>query len=147
MSKSFALAVAEANGLVEDALPFQMEGDDTQLYAYLPGEGQLVLLMGVAGQGQPPQEVAGTVLEIFWSLMEPDTARVLRRRLTDRADSFGIGDIMNIVEWLVEEAAARPTQSSSASTPSRTTSGQRSTGTARPRASTRSRSPRTASAT
>jgi hypothetical protein len=147
MSKSFALAVAEANGQVEDALPFQMEGDDTQLYAYLPGEGQLVLLMGIVGGGQDAQSTATTVLEIFWSLMEPDTARVLRRRLADRTDSFGVGDVMNIVEWLVEEAAARPTQSSSASTPSRTTSGQRSTASARPRASTRSRSPRTASAT
>jgi len=147
MSKSFALAAAEATGAVEDALPFQMEGSDDQLYAYLPGEGQLLLLLGLAGPGQSPQELAQTVLDVFWGLMEPETAGILRRRLNDRNDSFGVADVMNIVQWLIEEASARPTQSSFASTPSRTTSGQRSTATARQRASTRSRSPRPASAT
>jgi hypothetical protein len=146
MSKSFALAVAEANGAVEDALPFQMEGDDTQLYAYPPGEGQLVLLMGLTGN-QNPVALASTVLDVFWELMTEDTARVLKRRLNDRSDPFGIQDVMHIIEWLIEEVTGRPTQSSSASTPSRTTSGRRSTATARQRASTRSTSPRAASAT
>ena len=146
MSKTFALAAAEATGLTEDALPFQMEGSDEQLYAYPPSEGQLVLLMGLIGD-QEPQALAATVLDVFWQLLEPETATIVRRRLNDRSDSFGIANVMNIVQWLVEETAARPTQSSSASTPSRTTSGPRSTGTARKRASTRSTSPRTVSAT
>lgn len=147
MTKSFQLAAAEAAGLTEDALPFEMEGHDDQLYAYLPTEGQLVLLMGAMSEFSGAEEQGMAVMDLFWSLMEPETATALRRRLRDRTDSFGLQDILNIIEWLVEESSARPTKSSSASTPSRSTSGQRSTAPARRQASTRSRSPRTASAT
>lgn len=147
MSKEFTLAVQEANGQVDEALPFTIQGDDTQLYAYLPSEGQLVLVMGAMSDLAEPQQQAATVLDTFWSLLDDHSRQVLRRRLADRHDSFGIGDILNIVEWLVEEAAARPTQSSLASMPSRATSGHLSTGGAQRRASTRSRSPRPVSAT
>jgi hypothetical protein len=146
MSKSFALAAAEATG-IEDALPFEMEGDDTQLYAYRPTEGQIALLLGATAGGARPEQMAGAFMELFWSLMEEETARVLRARLADRTDRFGLTDLMNIVEWLVEEASGFPTQQPPASTRSRATSGQRSTATARQRASTRSSSPRVASAT
>lgn len=147
MSKSFALAAEEANGTAEEALPFTMDGDDTQLYAYLPGEGQMVLLLGVASELSDPGASSAAVMDVFWELLSEDTRRHLRRRLLSRTDPFGLADIMNIIEWLVEESTARPTTPSSASTSSQETTGRRSTGTARQRASTRSTSPRTASAT
>lgn len=147
MSKSFSLAVQEATGTADDRLDFTMEGDDTQLYAYLPSEGQMVLLIGVASDLTDVGVASAAVMDVFWELMETDTRRHLRRRLLVREDSFGLGDIMNIIEWLVGESTARPTTPPSASTPSRGTTGRRSTATARQRASTRSPSPRTASAT
>ena len=147
MSKEFTLAVQQANEQVDETLPFKMQGDDTQLYAYLPTEGQLVLIMGAMSDIGNPQEQAATVLDTFWSLLEEDSRAVLRRRLADRHDTFGVGDILNIVEWIVEEVAARPTQSSLASMPSRATSGHLSTGGVPRKASTRSRSPRPVSAT
>jgi hypothetical protein len=147
MSKSFSLAAEEATGTADDRLDFTMEGDDTQLYAYLPSEGQMVLLLGVASDLTDAGSASAAVLDVFWELLEEDTRRHLRRRLLSRTDQFGLGDIMNIIEWLVEEAAARPTTPSSASTPSRGTTGRRSTATSRQQASTRSTSPRTASAT
>lgn len=147
MSKSFALAAEEANGTADDALEFQMEGDDTQLRAYLPSEGQMVLILGVASDLTDAGQASAAVMDVFWELLEEDTRRHLRRRLLSRTDPFGLGDIMNIIEWLVEESTARPTQQPSASTPSRGTTGRPSTGSARQRASTRSTSTRTASAT
>lgn len=146
MSKEFALAVQETNGDVDEKLPFTMQGDDTQLYAYLPTEGQLALVVGAMGDMAPEQQAA-QVMSTFWSLLDEQSAVVLRRRLADRHDSFGIADVLNIIEWIVEEAAARPTQSSLASTPSRATSGHLSTGGVPRKASTRSRSPRPVSAT
>jgi hypothetical protein len=146
MSKSFNLSVAEANDDVEDAMPFQIEGDDTQLYAYPPTEGQLVLLVGAVGDAEPGQQAA-TVITVFWSLLEENTAAILRRRLGDRHDSFGLADIMNIIEWIVEETTARPTQSSLASLPSRATSGHLSTGGAPRKARARSTSHPIASTT
>lgn len=147
MSKSFNLAVSEANGVVEDALPFQMEGSEDQLYAYPPTEGQLVLLIGVMSEFDSPEQQASTVLDVFWSLLEENTAALLRRRLRDRKDTFGLRDIMNIIEWIVEEAAARPTQSSLASLPSRATNGHLSTGGAPRKARARSTSRPIASTT
>lgn len=152
MSKSFALAAAEAAGFdVDEKLPFQVEGDETQLYAYLPGEGQVVMLMGVAGLDEydTPGIAAASaeVMNVFWELMDDQSRAHLRRRLRDRHDRFGLGDILNIIEWLVEEASARPTRSPSDSTPSPQANGRPSTGSVRQRASTRSPSPRTASAT
>jgi hypothetical protein len=147
MTKSFALAVAEANGDVEDALPFEMEGSDEQLYAYRPTEGQMILLLGAMSEYSTGGQQAAIVLDVFWSLLDPHTATVLRGRLRDREDTFGLQDIMNIIEWIVEESAARPTKSSLASLPSRATTGHLSTGGApRPR-STRSRSAPIASTT
>ena len=146
MSKTFALAVQTANDDVDDLMPFQMEGDDTQLYAYRPTEGQLILLVGATGDTDSGQ-MAADVLGVFWSLLEDETAAVLRRRLRDRHDTFGIADIMNIIEWIVEETSARPTKSSPASLPSRATTGHLSTGGVPRARSTRSRSAPIASTT
>lgn len=151
MTKSFTLAAAEANGQGDDRLPFQVEGDDTQLYAYLPTEGQMVLMLGVitdlAGDADMQTDAAAEVLAVFWELMDAETRTHLRRRLRSREDRFALRDVMNIIEWLTEEAGARPTTPSSGSTSSPGTTGNRSTARARQRASTRSPSPRTGSAT
>lgn len=151
MSKSFTLAAAEANGSLDDALPFTMEGDETQLYAYAPTEGQLVLLLGVVDLSPDDTSEGGTVandvMSVFFECMEESTALHLRKRLRSRADRFGLQDIMNIIQWLVEEASARPTSPPSGSTSSPGTAGTRSTAPARRQASTRSTTRQRASAT
>lgn len=149
MSKSFALSVAAANGEdpADEAMPFMMEGSDEQLYAYQPTEGQLVLLIGVMNDFESPQEQASTVMDVFWSLLHEDTIRILKLRLRDRHDTFGLQDIMNIIEWIVEETSARPTKPSLASVPSRATSGHLSTGGVQRKARARSTSRPIASTT
>lgn len=145
--KSFDLAASEAAGVDVDRVPFTMAGDDTQLYAYLPSEGQMVLLLGLASDTADAGSSSSMVMDVFWELMDDDTRRHLRRRLLSRTDRFGLGDVMNIIEWLVEESSARPTTPPSGSTSSPGSTGTRSTASARQKASTRSSSPRTASAT
>lgn len=149
MSKTFALSVAAANGddPVDEAMPFMLEGTDAQLYAYQPTEGQLVLLLGAMNEYASNEQQAATVLDVFWSLLEEDTVGVLKRRLRDRHDTFGLQDIMNIIEWIVEETSARPTRPSLASLPSRATSGHLSTGAVPRKRSTRSPSRPIASTT
>lgn len=149
MSKNFTLA-AQAALEPEDErkLPFQMAGDDTQLYAYEPSEGQLLILLGAIGSdSRSDAERSAEVLEVFWSVLSDETSRHLRGRLMDRRDAFGLGDVVHIIEWIVEEAAAHPTQSSPASLPTRATSGHLSTGGAPRGRSTRSRSAPVASTT
>jgi hypothetical protein len=149
--KSFELAAADAAGIDTDRMPFKMAGDDTQLYAYRPTEGQMVLLLGLVDIDETDMQkgvgAAADLMGVFWESLDEDTAGHLRRRMRSRTDRFGMGDVMNIIEWLVEEASARPTTPPSGSTSSPGSTGTRSTASARQKASTRSPSRRTASAT
>ncbi|MET0711941.1 MAG: hypothetical protein ABWZ30_05505 [Jiangellaceae bacterium] len=149
MSKNFELAAAGAVGDEDEApLPFTIADDETQLWAFRPTQGQMVLLLGAAGSStSDDSERAGQILDVFWELLDEDTARHLRGRLASRHDSFGMQDILNIMQWLAEEAAARPTRPSLASLPSRATSGRTSTGGVQRVRSTRSRSAPVASTT
>lgn len=148
MVKEFALALErELEDEPDELLPFQMQDDDTQLFALMPTEADIALVAGAMSQFAEDGEKAVAVLDLFWSLMDDATARHLRRRLRNRKDRFGVMDVMNVLEWIVEERTGRPTKPSSASTASQPSTGARSTANSRPKASTRSRSRQTASAT
>lgn len=148
MVKEFALALErELEDEPDELMPFTMAGDDTQLYALLPTEADVALAASAMSAYAEDGEKVVAILDLFWSLMEDATARHLRRRLRDRKDKFGVPDIMNVLEWIIEERTGRPTKPSSGSTASPPTTGARSTANSRPKASTRSRSRQTASAT
>lgn len=151
MAKEFALAVQrdlESDEVeADERMPFTMADDDTQLYALPPTTGQLALLAGAMSEFADEGRVAASVMDMFWSLLDEDTGRHLRGRLRDRKDVFELEDVMNILEWVVEETTARPTKQPSDYLESRASSGRRSTAPARKRASTRSPSPRIVSAT
>ncbi len=149
MSKSFALAAKRAAGdQVEDtSLPFNIEGTEQELYIRPPKEGQIALVMSVMGGLADGTEQVATVINVFMNMLDADSAQIIKRRLLDIDDEFDLEDVMAILEWAVEEAAARPTRSPSGSTGSQRSPGKSSTDGAPVRALTRSRSPRTASAT
>jgi hypothetical protein len=148
MVKEFALALErELDPQDPEMLPFQMAGDEAQLFAYRPTEADVALAASAMSAYAEDGEKVVAVLDLFWQLMEEDTARHLRRRLRDRKDPFGVGDVMNILEWVIEEMTGRPTKPSSGSTALQPSTGARSTASSRPRASTRSRSRQTGSAT
>jgi len=148
MVKEFALALErEISEEPDELLPFTMQGDDTQLFALVPTEADVALAAGALSQYAEDGEKVVAILDLFWSLMTEDTTRHLRRRLRDRKDRFGVGDVMNVLEWLIEERTGRPTKPSSGSTASQPSTGARSTVNSQRKASTRSRSRQTASAT
>ncbi len=141
MGKSFHLAAERAvDGEVVTQLDFTVEGTEETLYAFLPSEGQLVLLTAAAGAREATTQAA-EFMDTFWSLLDERAAGILRARMLDPFDPFGLNDVMNIIAWLSEVAAARPTGSSGGSTRSPSSTGNRSTARARQRASTRSTSP------
>lgn len=148
MVKEFALALErEIEPEPDELMPFTMADDDTQLYALMPTESDVALAAGALSQYAEDGEKVVAVLDLFWSLMDEPTARHLRKRLRNRADRFGVADIMNVLEWIIEERTGRPTKPSSASTASQPSTGASSTANSPRRASTRSRSRQTASAT
>lgn len=146
MSKSFKVAADRAVDGVEvvERLDFTIDGTEETLWAYVPSAGQLVLLTAAAGARDATRQSA-EFMETFWSLVEPETGDILRARMLDARDPFGLPDVLNIIEWLAEESTGRPTRPSDDSSGSRTNSGDRSTEPVRARASTRSRSPQIAS--
>lgn len=146
MSKSFAVAVKRADEEPVEALAFNVEGTDQELYIRPPKEGQIALVMSVMGGYAEGSDQVATVINVFMNMLDEDSAGVIKRRLLDTDDDFDLEDVMEILQWAVEEAAARPTQSSPASTPSRRSSGRRSTAPVPVRGLTRSPSPSTASA-
>lgn len=148
MVKEFALALERELGDGQDELlPFTMAGSDVQLYALMPTESDIALVAGAMSQYAEDAEKAVAVLDLFWSLMDLETARHLRRRMRDRKDPFGVPDVMNVLEWVVEEATGRPTKPSSGSTASQPSTGARSTASSQRKTSTRSRSRQIDSAT
>jgi hypothetical protein len=148
MVKEFALALErEISDDEEELLPFKMAGDETQLYAMMPTESDVALVAGAMSQYAEDGEKVVAIFDLFWSLMDDATGRHLRRRLRNRSDPFGIPDVMNVLEWIVEERTGRPTKPSSGSTASQPSTGARSTANSRPKASTRSRSRQIDSAT
>jgi hypothetical protein len=148
MSKEFVVAAKAASGEAVKALPFHLADDpDVELRIHPPKPAQMALLAAATSEMTAENETVATFITTFFSMLDVDSARYIRGRMFDREDSFDVEDLMGIMMWAAEEAAARPTESSPGSSPSPATSGPRSAGPARRRASTRSRSASTSSAT
>lgn len=146
MFEAAAKEAASAEPVQPEEFAFADRPDQT-LRIYPPNESQQAMMMSVmAGMVDGSVQIA-TIINVFMSMLDTESAGVVRRRLLDRDDSLSFEQIVPIIEWLVEETADRPTQSSPASTPSPPPSGPRSTAPARQRASTRSSSRSAASAT
>lgn len=123
MTKAFALAAKSAVVDEVQAMDFTIDGTEETLYIYPPKNAQLALIMSSMSDDAEGTEGIATFMSTFFGLLDEDSRPIIRRRLKDRQDPFDIPDVMEIIKWVISEAAERPTQSSSASTPSRTPTG------------------------
>ena len=140
--KAFTTAAKAVDISPDEAIEFTI--DDEVCRAFQPSNGQLaVLLASVSSTQQWTHQVAG-VINFFDAVLDENSSSYITRRLLDRQDQFGIDEVQEIIEWLVEEWSARPTQSPSGSTPSPPPGGKKST--PRTPRSTSSAKPRTGSA-
>lgn len=93
----------------------------------IPSDGQIAFLMAnTAGRGATQTKVAA-LLNFFDSTLDDETHDYITDRLLDPQDEFGMEDIQDILEMLMEEWTARPTKRQSGSTPTPPTTGQSST--------------------
>lgn len=147
--RNFTTAVTEVAGRDEaDAFHYQIDGKP--LVIYPPDASQMTLLIAAtmnADEDDLDPTTVATIISAFIGMLDDKSARLVRRRLLDPADPFDLDTIVDIVSQLAEDVVARPTESSSASSPSRPATGKSSTASVRPRASTRSRSVRAVSST
>jgi hypothetical protein len=123
-TKSFITAAEQSGN--DDIPPIDFTLDKHGLTAYFPGDGQVAVLMAETSRHQDMRTKVGGAIDFFQSVFDAEEAAWLRNRLLDKDDDFGLPTIQEIIEWLLEEWSANPTQSSSASTRSRNSGGPRS---------------------
>lgn len=104
-------------------------GELTVLKAYRPGDGQMAILMQSLGRGSSTVDNIAGPLNFFDSVLDADGRAYITERLLDRNDPFGLEQIEEIMQALMEEWNGRPTQPSSGSTSSQPNGGQNSTAT------------------
>lgn len=105
-----------------------------------PDSGQLTYLgMLLASEGDW-LERAGGLMNFVVNLMNDDDRKFIRGALLDRRVPFGAEEIEEIIEYLMEEWSARPTEPPADSRSSRRAGGQSSTATSRRAKSTPSTS-------
>ena len=132
----FTTAVKEAEEReVEDGDVVEFKVDGYPCKAYRPTPSQFAFVVTATSRHTPlMQQIAG-VINFIDSVMDEDGSSHLQARLLDRKDDFGIDEVRDILEWLIEQWSGRPTESSSGSTRSPRAGGQKSK-----RATTRSTS-------
>lgn len=101
-----------------------------------PTSGQVAYLSMTTHKRQSFETQVSGIINFVMAIMDDETAAYLSDRLLDHNDSFEIEQIQEIIEYLVEEWAARPTEQSSGSSESPDTSGPSSTATEKTTSST-----------
>lgn len=112
----------------EVVVPIKFKVGEQECLAYRPEAGQLAIMYSrmddtLANDG----EKIAAMIDFFMGLLDKESRRVLTRRLMDREDAFEMEDVSDIMNWLMEQWAGRPTQPSSVSTRSRSNGGRKST--------------------
>jgi hypothetical protein len=141
--KEFTTAAKATEGDVEavvgEDLTFLLDGDEYTAYA--PTSGQLGMVMSSAGSGHVSATAA--VINFVFSVLGDRDAAHLRERMFDRTDPFGVEQILEIFEYVIEEWTGRPIKQPSDFKPSHKSGGRKSTRAAAATVSTRSSSART----
>jgi hypothetical protein len=123
--KEFTTAAKAAAKQDEDPLEFSLDGQT--LRAYRPTEGQFALLMAALSRHTNESTKVAGAIDFFVSIMDQESYVYLADRLQSRENPIALDEITEIVQWIVEEWAGRPTQPPSASTPSPSSDGLNST--------------------
>jgi len=143
--KEFVTAAKDTFGEVDDDDKITFLHDGREVTFFTPSDGQLAIMLNMGGREMDPK-MAGTFIQLWFSMMDDDTLRYFQSRLMDRNDrAFDLdseGGVFDIFESLVEEWSARPTKQPSDFQPSQRATGRKSTATTRVKARTSSASTR-----
>lgn len=123
--REFTTAVEQATADPEAPIEFLLDG--TKVKAFKPSDGQFAMFMASTARHTSDSEQVAGVINFFLGLLDRDGQQYVSAKLLDREDPFGIHQVQEIMEWLAEEWAARPTQQPSGSTESPPSTGLSST--------------------
>ncbi len=128
--KQFSTAARRAQREEQDQSglePIHFEFDEQELVANPPGDGQFAMLMASMVDYATNTQTVAAAINFVFSLLDDDSRRYVQRRLMNPKDVFGGEDIMDMVQFFVEEWTANPTREPSGSTSSPPTDGPKST--------------------
>lgn len=108
-----------------DGLKFKIDG--VECTAHHPQPGQLAILMASTGRRASEADMIAGIINFFASTLDKSSYRYVEDRLLDYEDPFGLEQVQDILEWLVEEWTGRPIKLPSGSTPSPGSTGDVST--------------------
>jgi len=125
--KEFTTAINEAEKKDDDEADLEFKVDGELVRAYKPSDGQLAFLMASTGRHSSPEEQIAGIINFFVATLDDESHTFIVNKLLNRRDPFGIEQVQNIMEWMIEEWSGRPTKSPSGSTRSRQSGGRKST--------------------
>lgn len=126
--REFTTAVEKSEQTQEEAdAPITFLLDGTEVRAYQPSDGQFGMFMASTSKHSSEHESVAGIINFFLGLLDDESGRYVSAKLLDREDKFGILQVQEIMEYLAEEWAARPTQPPSGSTESPPSTGSPST--------------------
>lgn len=105
----------------------QVEVDRLETTARKPKEAIWMMMMASLSERAGTNEALAAAIDFVRKSLPDDDAMWLVMRLWDNDDNYGLDDIQEIVEYLMEEWTANPTESPSASTSTPSRTGKRST--------------------
>lgn len=110
-----------------DAAETKFNVDGVECIAYKPQDGQLAILMATTGRHSNLHEKIAGVINFFVATLDEESHHHLVDRLLDREDDFGIEEVTEIMQELVEEWTGHPTVPPSGSPQSPSSGGRKST--------------------
>jgi hypothetical protein len=129
--KEFITAVEKAEETEEgsDDLVFMI--DDQEVRAFKPTEGQFALLMMAMGRHATEADQFAGVVDFFFNVLDEPSQAYVSRRMMSRDQLIPMEQVVEILQWMIEEWGGRPFQRPSGSTSSQRNGGRKSTGTTR----------------
>ncbi len=110
-------AAASARDL--EPIFFTVRGDDYEAIPECPGG----LLLDLAAANDSGKTEASTAVKLLDAVLTGDSAERFKTALRRPDNPISLGDLTDIIQWLVEEYTGRPTQQPSASPDGLSTSG------------------------
>lgn len=123
--REFITAVEEIETEEEPALVFKIDGHEMR--AYKPTEGQFALLMMAMGRHVSNAEQFAGVIDFFIQVLDAPSQKYVIDRMMSRTEIIPMEQVVQIMEWMIEEWSGRPFLSPSASTSSPPRGGRKST--------------------
>jgi len=139
--KEFMVAAKAAETSEEEILEFAIAGEEFR--AKLPSTARIALFIAsMSGDDGEDGNLVGAIFALLRDVLLDDGYKRLRKLINDDVVSMQIitgGDDLNedgLVDWIIAQSTARPTESPASSSRSQPTTGPRSTGRSRGAGST-----------